>query len=125
MFRNNDRSISRNVTGSFLSSFLNNKTSETTKIYIFFLGQRILYSIHQCFNCLQDRLFIHACFLGNLIYNVCFCHLNVILFVILFSNFLECKYIDFLAVKKIYFKKNEKKHLNPPIFLYFCTVSEI
>ena len=76
---NNDRRILRNVTCCFLCTLLQNETAETSQIDIIFPGKRLFDRLHECFYRSKDGSIVNTGLLGNLPYNICFGHFNLVL----------------------------------------------
>lgn len=76
---NNDRRILRNVTCRFLCTLLQNETAETSQIDIILPCKRLFDRLHECFDGSKDGGIVNTSLLGNLPYNICFGHFDLVL----------------------------------------------
>ena len=76
---NNDRRILRNVTCRFLGTLLQNETAETSQINIFLPCKRLFDRLHECFDGSKDGGIVNTGLLGNLPYDICFGHFDLVL----------------------------------------------
>ena len=76
---NDDRCILRNISRRLLRALLQNETAETSQIDIFLPCKRLFDRLHECFDGSKDGGIVNTSLLGNLPYNICFGHFDLVL----------------------------------------------
>jgi len=79
VLRNHNRSVLGDVARSLLGPLLDNEAAESTKIYVLLCNQRIFDGVHERLDSLLDSYFLNSRVLGNLVYDVCFCHFVIVI----------------------------------------------
>lgn len=75
MLGDGDRGVLRDVASSFLCTLADYEATEATKVYVLTLCQGLLNNLHESLYGHLNRCLFNAGAFGNLVDDVCFCHL--------------------------------------------------
>ena len=74
MLGDNNRSFLGNVAGRLGGALFEDEAAETSEENFVAAGKRVLYSFHKCLDSGKHGSFLDTRLLGNLVYDICFCH---------------------------------------------------
>ena len=69
-----NRGFLGNVAGRLCGAFFEDKAAKASEEDFVAAGERVLYSFHKCLDSGKHGSFLDTRLLGNLVYDICFCH---------------------------------------------------